>query len=347
VDNLTAGQEHFHGFFTKTEADGKYYVVTGGHHISILEIRGLDKFKRFDGKVVITPEDFRRVLKWEGERARKQIKGRAPIMECERMKTRPRIDGRLGKLEWPKYTSSFGSGGGKVQFKMGYDDKYLYLYWQGSLGPIQNYGDQWQRYFKTGGCLDLFLGTDPKADPKRRRPVAGDLRLLLTWSKRRGQVVLYQPMAPDGAKHQPWKTSTDAGGTTAFERVTLLADAIVAKTGSGRAFAVEAAVPLETLGLKITDGILLKSDWGVLTVDETKRVRERLYWTNKVANGTTDEAIEAKLEPHLWGYARFSVDGAPKPGSIDKAVNMMDELKSGKKKTAAEEDAILSDLEGD
>ena len=98
---------------------------------------------------------------------------------------------------------------------MAYDDKMLYLAWQvRNAGPLKNTGDDFQRVFKTGGAVDVKLGTDPDAPPKRMRPVAGDLRLVVTVHNEQPAAVFYRPVAPGAPAKDAWKTTTVAGGTT-------------------------------------------------------------------------------------------------------------------------------------
>jgi hypothetical protein len=49
----------------------------------------------------------------------------------------------------------------------------------------------------------------------------------------------------------------------------------------------------------------LKMDWGLLASPDGVQVKQRLYWANRLATGTSDEAVEARLEPRLWGYLAF------------------------------------------
>jgi hypothetical protein len=117
--------------------------------------------------------------------------------------------------------------------------------------------------------------------------------------------VLYQPDAAKAAPTDAWKTATQAGGETSFARVVLLTDVKMAMTEDKESYTVEAAVPLATLGLQPKKGMRLKMDWGILTTSDGNQVKQRAYWANQLATGTADEAIEARLEPHLWGYVGF------------------------------------------
>jgi hypothetical protein len=153
-------------------------------------------------------------------------------------------------------------------------------------------------------CLTACLATDPGADPKRQQPAKGDLRLLLSFVEGKPKAVLYQPVAPGAKPEERWETFTAAGGKTAFDRVALLPDVTLAMSGD-RDFTVEAAVPLAALGLQVRPGLRLKMDWGVLTTSDGRQVKQRQYWANSTATGTSDEAVEARLEPYLWGHIRF------------------------------------------
>jgi hypothetical protein len=189
---------------------------------------------------------------------------------------------------------------------MGYDPSYLYLCWQtNGAGPFRNIGDDYHRFFKTGGAVDLKLGTDPDADPHRSKPTKGDIRLLIARVDDKPQAVLYRPVAPDAEKGDKWETSTPAGGTTKFDEVKVLKDVWIASSSGENSFTVEARIPLKTLGLKIQKGMLLKMDWGILSTDEGNLTKARDYWANRKAVGTTDEPTEARLEPNLWGNVRF------------------------------------------
>lgn len=288
-DNLTAGQEHFHGYFTQAN-DGHDYIVHGFNYIGLWEVTGLDQFQRLDGDLVVTPEEVRQIGSQLEELARREAKSRARILECLPVKGEDLTE--AAQLE-------------NTRFAIGYDAENLSLRWNVSgMGKLENSGVDFHRYFKTGACLDFRLGVDDKASPARKTPVAGDLRLLFTVAEGQPQAVLYQPHFPNAEPQDAWETRTDAGGITSFDRVVRLTDA---KLDFKKApmqpdsYTFTARIPLRELGWKPRDGQLLRCDWGVLTSDDGHTVKRRLYWSNTLATGTTDEAWEARLDPHLWG----------------------------------------------
>ncbi len=314
---LSASQEHFHGFFTRSEVDQRYYIVAGFTHMSIIEVEGLEQYRRLAVEAEVTAEDLRQARAWGEQQSRLQVQTRSLLAEAVPVGQPPIIDGDAAPHEWTRPVILADDA---ATFAMSYDDQFLYLCWKGrGLGPLRNVGDEWQRLFKTGAALDFMLGTDAQADPARRQPVAGDLRLLVAFVAGQPQVVLYQPVAPGAKPEEAWSTRTEAAGETRFDRVVRLPAAKVAMQGD-KDFAVEVAVPLAELGWRPEPGTELSMDWGVLTSADGFQVRQRLYWANQMATGTADEAVEARLEPHLWGRLRLPattiedlLEPAPRP----------------------------------
>ena len=318
LDGLTLGQEHFHHYFCKT-SNGKYYIVAGHNHISIVEVRGLERFKRIGGELRITPELRDRTLQWESARVRRQVFARAPVIECTRVDGRMTFDSMMNDRDGLPVGASIDR---LADFRMACNDKYLYLCWNvKNAGPLKNGGDDFHRYFKTGAAVDFQIGSDPDADPSRTKPTAGDVRLLITVARGEPAAVLYRPVVPGEPKAHAWQTTTPAGGTTAFDEVVKLGNVRVNTRSGEDGYAVLVAVPLETLGLKaIPDDLVLKMDWGVLSTEDGNATTARAYWANPMAVGTTDEPTEARMTPDLWGHVRFGpaaarlAPGASEPG---------------------------------
>jgi len=318
LDPLSAGQEHFHGFFTRTEPDNRYYIIAGFTHMSLIEVAGLDRYRRFATEVKVTEADLAAARAWETSRTQRRAATPSRVLHARRLEMPPEIDGQRAPHEWGRSETTPLNAAGAATLSVGYDRANLYLCWTlRGLGVLRNSGTEFQRLFKTGAALDLHLSTDPAADPKRTVPARGDLRLLITFvsdpakpgAGAKPQVVLYQPVAPGARPGEGWRTRTAAGGETAFDRVVLLPTARVAASGSGDPQTIEAAVPLRDLGLTIREGLKLKLDWGVLSSSDGNQVKQRLYWANEAATGTSDEAIEARLEPASWGAVVFEDGG--------------------------------------
>ncbi|MBM4020302.1 MAG: hypothetical protein FJ288_18605 [Planctomycetes bacterium] len=329
MENITAGQEHFHHFFTQT-ADGKFYVVIGGMNASVMEVQGLEHIRRGEVELKVTPQMLAETRAWEAGRLQRALFAQAAVQQCP--PGAPVLDGRMNKDEWPAVTRI----GDWASFGMQYNADRLFLGWTvEKRGAFTNGGDDFRRYFKTGAAVDVQLGTRADADPDRKGPEAGDIRILVTRAKGKPVAVLYRPIAPDSPKSDRWETSTPAGGTTAFDQIRVLDGAVIAVQEDGDRYSVEAAIPLKDLALTPAPGRVLKMDWGVLTTDDGFVTRSRAYWSNLMATGVADEPTEARLQPHLWGHVRFPAPRKEPGGS--------DVLQP--KSNDASEDRLLEELE--
>jgi hypothetical protein len=142
-----------------------------------------------------------------------------------------------------------------------------------------------------------MLGTDSQADPHRRAPVAGDLRLLITVVNDQTKATLCHQVVPGTAAadkvpfSSPWRTIT-------FDRVQDVSDQVeLAADGEGH---YEISVPLTLLGLRPVAGMKIRGDIGILRGNGTETTA-RSYWSNKATAITADVPSEAALTPHLWG----------------------------------------------
>ena len=152
--------------------------------------------------------------------------------------------------------------------------------------------------FKTGGALDLMIGSDPHADPARKAPVAGDLRLLVYRVNGQTKATLYRAVVP-GTKapvpfSSPWRTIT-------LDRVEDVSSQIDFQALTGDAAGTYLfSIPLDALGLKPAPGERIKADIGLLRGSAVETL-QRIYWSNKATGITSDVPSEAELTPNLWG----------------------------------------------
>ena len=302
MDDITPGQEHFQGYFTRT-SDNHYYAVAGHNHASVVEVIGMDRFKRFGGDFALGGADITAAQTWERTREAGVLYARAPVLDAYRMSA-PKLDGKLN--EWGPVSAELDRD---ARFRIGYDDQNLYLAYEVSRrGPLKNQGQQWDRLFKTGASVDLQFAADAAADPDRKAPVPGDQRLLLTLMGEQSAAVLYQAVVPGTPPDKAWQVVSPVH-SVAFDRVMKLDPARIAVEDADNGYVLEAAVPLSALGLKITPGLRLKLDWGILVSgpDGTEVLR-REYWANKATQITADAPSEAELHPELWGHVRFHAE---------------------------------------
>ena len=199
------------------------------------------------------------------------------------------------------------SGRFPVAVRAVHDGKTLFLsYSVKDASPWVNHGKDWQLLFKTGDSVDIQIGTDPQANPKRTAPVPGDLRLLIAPFQDGNLAVLYRhrlPGATDSVVFQcPWRSEK-------VDSVRKLEAAKIAISRSGDSYLVKVAVPLSELGLGAgVFGKPLRWDFGVIYGDAEGTTNIfRNYWSNQSTGLVNDVPGEIMLAPNLWGNATLEI----------------------------------------
>jgi hypothetical protein len=318
LNDVTLHDENFWPTVAQTPA-GEIFLQDGGRS-SLVRVEGLETLRRLPAQTVhIGETELQAALAWrvqvESERQREQ--GNA-ILSVELRAKPPTIDGKLDDWSSAQW-ASIDRRGTKANFNSNSkpydvsaalavaDGRLFAAFRTGDKDLLKNSGEQPLAPFKTGGALDLMLATDPTADPKRARPAPGDLRLLVTMitdpagkAPPRRKALLYRAAVPGTAAKDripfssPWRTIY-------FDRVDDVSDQVQLAGQDGN---YEFSIPLETLGLKITAGLQLKGDLGVLRGNGFQ-THYRVYWTNKATAITADVPSEAELLPSLWGVFNF------------------------------------------
>lgn len=342
MNKTTLGQEHFSGWYGKSQ-NGKHYVVTGHNYIGVSEVLGLNKAKRITGTFTVKAEDLRKTHEWEKTIARKISYDAAKVYNCP-IGDDKKVDGEL--TDWSQNFISPDDYEG-IEFAMHVGEKNLYLAYRViNNGPLLNMGGSgWQRYFKTGGAVDIMLGTDPNAKPDRKGPAKGDLRLLITHTPKGNKVVLYQPTVENPNSAEAWQAKTMVF-TTNFDRVVELKTAkiVYVKDEKSPHWVLEASIPLEELGLKVKKRERLRFDFGLMKTNEGgNEVQQRIYWANKSTSILSDVAAEASLEPAQWGHVIFCKEGTGAGGEPVMSSGMLgDEDEDDEEMT---EDELLDEMD--
>jgi hypothetical protein len=313
LKGISLHDENFWPTITSTPA-GRVYAVDGSYS-SLVRLDGLDTIRRIDSfPVEVTAEHLVEAQRWvlNREAARQAEFGRSVLSAAIHATNRLTVDGRPDdwmNANWVDIDkrgvhANFNSNSQpfNVSGSLAISGDRLHAAWRTTLKDLlRNSGEIPHALFKTGGGLDLMLATNPNADPQRRSPVAGDLRLLVTQVDGKPRAVLYEPVSPGttGEKvpfSSPWRTVT-------FDRVEDVGDQIEMAT-DGQGF-YEVSISLKTLGLKATDGQRMKADIGILRGNGTETTA-RSYWSNKATGITADVPSEAALTPHLWGTIQWT-----------------------------------------
>lgn len=309
-ERLTGVSKHGEDFWPTINptAEGPVYLVAGKEHSSIVRIDGLGAIKRIDaGKVEVTPE----LLAEVGEHVVRRDAARQQGADAGTVRARvrdrpPEVDGDLAEWADADWVAIDESASAAVAIA---GDR-LFAAWRSLDGDLlANSAESLPMLFKTGGALDLMLATDGGAPAGRERPVAGDLRLLVTRAEGEVRAALYRPVHADRAPvpfSSPWRTVT-------FDRVDDLSRDVELGSGErveiidedGRERAVrwhefEISVPLSTLGFAPKAGESYAIDLGLLRGRDGETTR-RAYWRNKATGLMNDVPGEAMLHPRLWG----------------------------------------------
>jgi hypothetical protein len=190
---------------------------------------------------------------------------------------------------------------------LAYDEQTLYAAFEvADASPMRNQGGDSSLLFKTGDACDVMRATDPAADPQRKGPAPGDLRLLFSVLQGKPVCVLYESkLRADGKRGKTLKTFTSPTGQEAFDRVVVLDAARVAIERSEKGYVLEAAVPLAAIGFSAKPGVKTKADLGVLfSNDGGGRTVRRAYVANQDTSIVEDAPSEARLQPAKWATLR-------------------------------------------
>jgi hypothetical protein len=195
---------------------------------------------------------------------------------------------------------------------MAYDFDNLYITAKvQDASPFKNSADNPSMMFKGGDVVDVTLGLDPKADPKRTMAVAGDIRILIGVVRGKPVAVLYKPVDPTSPADKHAKFTSPVGQTL-MDRVEVITDAKIAiatepnKESTPWAI-VEVAIPWTSLGVTAPEtGSKLRGDIGILESDANGvSTINRIYWSGKSQTVICDIPSEARLTPSLWGELYF------------------------------------------
>ena len=297
--------EHFLGEFQRTKFDGRdaLAMVCGKTHASIIEIGGLEKARR------LRPGRFRVTARTLAEDARRKADreastGTRPTLQIRSM-PRQTLDanGRPPKAVWDVGVLEKGPNGDL--FRLQHDGANLYFAYtcRPNGSSMANKGTDPATLFETGGAWDLMLQTAPRADPARKGPARGDVRLLFAEMGGKAVCVKYDydnPAAPPSARRVfESPVGRLAASSVAVEpRVTTWIE-------KGGLWTVRAVIPFEVLGWKKAPAET-RADVGRVNGDPAGATAVRRdYWSNKATSLMSDRPSQAGVEPRLWGTFRF------------------------------------------
>ena len=191
-DNIQC--EWFTGQLIKLK-NGRWYLLGGDQDGRVLEILGLNSLNRFAGKLTISDADAKAagdaLADWSAQKAKAQSLVLARSAN-----------------DTPDWTNLRGVTL-DVDLKRGFTVKAAYTatdlvvrYEVRSPFELVNSTPEINMLFKGGNLLDIQLATDSAADPKRDKPVSGDLRVLVSRRDGKPVAVVYRTKVAD-VKSEP------------------------------------------------------------------------------------------------------------------------------------------------
>ena len=305
LNGLTLHDENFWPLITQTK-DGNVYLLDGARS-SLVRVDGLESIRRLPAvELTVSAEDLARARAYylELESARQQDQGLGSLRLALR-NTAPEVDGKLEDWAGAAWVE-VDKGGTAAWFDSNtrpYDvraalavtgDRLYGAFQTGDERLLENSGTTPNALFKSGGALDVMLGTDPAAVDSRRAPAAGDVRLLITRVQGRTAALLYRAVVPGTTEpiafSSPWRT-------VRLDRVEDVSPRVQLAGDKGN---YEFSIPLAVLGWKPEPGVTVRGDVGILRGNGFQTL-QRVYWSNKATGITADVPSEAELTPQLWG----------------------------------------------
>ena len=183
------------------------------------------------------------------------------------------------------------------------DDQNLYLRFDvQSPNPLVNAIADPKIVFRGGNLLDMQLATDPKADPARKTPAPGDMRLLVSRRDEKPFAVLFEPKLK-GFQGKPIVLKSPTGQES-FDRIRVVDNVDLEYKKTQKGFVATVTVPHSLTGLKLKSGDKLKLDLGYIFGNQggtRTATRATLFNTSFTANVVDDIPHESRLEPANWG----------------------------------------------
>lgn len=188
---------------------------------------------------------------------------------------------------------------------MAYDAENLYVQYDiVSPTELTNAMADPQTIFKGGNLLDIQLATDTAADPKRKTPAPGDVRLLVTRRDGKPFAVIYRPKVK-GFQGTPIVLSSPTGQES-FDAIEVTNAVQLDYRKQEGAFTATVTIPLAVLGWTPQPGSSVRLDLGYIFGNSTgMKATGRLYWSNTgfAAGILNDIPTESRLVPGEWGEA--------------------------------------------
>jgi hypothetical protein len=283
------------GQLVKPKGMNRYFLLAGDQDGRVTEVLGLDTVKRLKGgSYQLTEADAEKAKKAKAdyEKALRKMQKLVIARTKSAINAAEAIDKKIDDKRG-------------FSFKSAYDKDNLYIEYdvKSPFELVNSYSDP-ILLFKGGNCLDIQLATDSSAKPEREKPVAGDLRILVTRRNGKPFAIIYYPKIK-GFKGQPtvFKSPT---GQESFDKIETTDKIGLEYRKNKDGFKALVTIPLKLIGLSLKPNMKLQFDLGYIYGNNVgNKTAMRKYWNNNsfTANVLYDIPHESRLEPKEWGSA--------------------------------------------
>ncbi|MCY3017696.1 MAG: hypothetical protein NTW87_01515 [Planctomycetota bacterium] len=292
-----SGGEDFGGSATQGK-DGKVYIQAGKYGIWNTELTGLEKTVPLaGGKLTVRDEDTKKALALRENALQKAAGARKLTAKRKTVAFTGSFANDFSGCEIADYQKAEDA---RVRTALAHDDNTLYIGWEvRDSTPWVNGAKDISQMYAGGDTVDLQLGADPAADPKRDKAAKGDLRLSIGNFQGKPTAVLYR-FVSDEKKPRVFSSGVVQGYQVDW--VDVLADAKVNVKLNKDGYVIQAALPLAALGVMLRPNLALRGDVGVTHGDPGGvRTRLRTYWANQQTGLVDDVVFELQITPRNWG----------------------------------------------
>ena len=298
ISGHSLNDECFGGWFG-SGLDGAALQIVGKNSLSICKMAGLDSVRRLKGgKMMLAKSPPPKTVLSPSEQ------GPAVVMDCGGFGFQHGWQGSVTRVfpEDKVAEAAFGisrSSGGPGPLRLWVRVK--------DASPWVNGGGDPETFFKSGDCIDLRWSADPKANPKRRTPAAGDIRLLFAPDGKGGVTAVKYVFVDPSVAPDARRSFTSPTGTAYVDRIEQVSvKSNVVKTKDGYEFTAD--IPWGILGEngKPARGETRRADIGVLfgDTDGSTTVR-RAYLFDRESQIVCDLPSEVRVCPANWGNVSF------------------------------------------
>ncbi|MBE6397337.1 MAG: hypothetical protein E7046_10065 [Lentisphaerae bacterium] len=298
ISGYSLNDECFRGWLGES-AGGRPFQIVGKSSLSICAVAGLGGVRRLPGgKIALAKPPPEKTFLPPSEQ------GPAVVMDCGGFGfQRGWQDAVIRSFPEDKVAeAAFGisrSSGGPGPLRLWVRVK--------DASPWVNGGGDPEVMFKSGDCIDLRWAADPKASPKRRTPVEGDVRLLFAPDGKGGVAAIKYVFVDPSVAPDARRSFTSPTGTAYVDRIEAVpVRAKVEKTKDGYEFTAD--IPWKFLGEngKPAQGETRSADVGVLfgDADGATTVR-RAYLFDQESQVVSDLPSEVRVNPSSWGGVKF------------------------------------------